>query len=386
MKEVRDDTKAMTLTQAMPGAKTKTNTLQYALSCLIFLTSDKETLSEVRTIQKHLMSDLTSSRDETALARIQDATARAETYARAARADNTKKAYRSDWRHFKAWCSDRELESLPATQQTVVLYIASCADEFKVTTLERRLASISQAHKTAGYESPALVSREPLHSVWSGIVRSKSRLKDKVAPTLTEDIILMVDSLPRDMDDPNQPFTYRSLRDRAMLLVGFAGALRRSEVANLEVSDLSYTPDGLRLLIRKSKTDQEGRGQVIGLIHGANPLTCPVRAIRTWTKTAGIYEGPVFRKIDRHGNLSETAITGRSIARIIKRACLQAGLPPDMYSGHSLRAGFTTQAARAGKSERAIMRHTRHKSEKMVREYIREGDLFNESPTDALGL
>ncbi len=331
------------------------------------------------------MADLSLPHDHS-LAHLQHAAKRAEAFARDARSENTKKAYRSDWRHFESWCQDQSLESLPATMQTVVLYIASIADDYKLTTLERRLTSISQAHKTAGYESPALVSHEPLHSVWAGIARSKSRMKDKVAPTLTEDIMLLVDSLPRDLDAPDTPFTFRSLRDRAILLVGFAGALRRSEIAGLTTSDLSYSSDGLRIRIKKSKTDQEGKGQVIGLVHGKNPLTCPVRAMRTWVKAAGIHEGPIFRKIDRHGNLSNAAITGQSIALILKRACLKCGLPPDLYSGHSLRAGFTTQAARAGKPKRVIMRHTRHKSEKMVREYIREGDLFNESPTDALGL
>ena len=332
------------------------------------------------------MGNLEPKINQTALARIQEAAEQAKTFARQARAENTKKAYRSDWRHFEAWCVERELDYLPASVQTVVLYIASCAEEFKVTTLERRLASISQAHKTAGFESPALVSREPLHSVWNGIVRTKSRLKHKVSPTLTEDIKLMVDSLPRENDEPGGPFTIHSLRDRALLLVGFAGALRRSELAAITVDDIAYTPEGLRLLIRKSKTDQEGSGHVIGIVHGKDPLTCPVRALRTWIHAANIYEGPVFRPIDRHENIGNSAITGRSVARIVKKACLHAGLPPELYSGHSLRAGFTTQAARAGKPERIIMRHTRHKSEKMVREYIREGDLFNESPTDALGL
>lgn len=327
-----------------------------------------------------------SRTDAAALARIREAAGRAEAFARKARADNTRKAYRSDWRHFEAWCAEHGVEALPAAPEAVALYIASIADDYKVTTLERRLASISQAHKTAGYESPALVSREPLHSVWSGIVRSKSRMKHKVAPALTEDIRLMIESLPREDDAPGAPLTFHSLRDRAILLVGFAGALRRSEVAALEVRDLQYTPDGLRLYIRKSKTDQEGHGQVIGILHGAHPHTCPVRALRAWLHASGITEGPVFRPIDRHGNLGQSAITGRSVARIVKKACRYAGLPAELYSGHSLRAGFTTQAARAGKPERVIMRHTRHTSEKMVREYIREGDLFNENPTGSLGL
>ena len=320
------------------------------------------------------------------LQRLSDIADRARSYAENARSDNTKKAYRSDWKHFTSWCGENNLDALPATIETVTLYVSAFADSYKVTTLERRLAAISQAHKTAGYDSPALVSKEPLHAVWAGIVRSKSRLKHKVAPALTEDIKLMIEHLPRLESEPGTPLSLVSLRDRAMLLIGFAGALRRSEIAGLHAEDLLFTADGLKVIIRQSKTDQEGKGQVIGIIHGDDPRTCPVRSTRAWLHASGIYQGPVFRSIDRHGNIAAKAITGRSIARIIKGACLRCGLSPDLYSGHSLRAGFTTQAARAGKAERVIMRHTRHKSEKMVREYIREGDLFNESPTDALGL
>lgn len=317
---------------------------------------------------------------------LQDDLDRASRYARQARADNTKRSYSSDWAHFVQWCDEHELDSLPATVATVVLYVSHFADVYKVSTLERKLASISQAHKTAGCESPALVSREPLHSVWSGLVRSKSRQRDKVAPVLTEDIKLMVDHLERVDDAPDAPLSLRAIRDRALLLVGFAGALRRSELAAIHVDDYQFTPDGLRLRIKKSKTDQEGSGHVIGLTYGDNPLTCPVRALRAWTTRAQIFEGPVFRSIDRHNNISQSAITGRSIARIVKKACLRCGLPPELYSGHSLRAGFATQAARAGMPERVIMKHTRHKSEKMVREYIHEGDLFNDNPTESLGL
>ena len=333
------------------------------------------------------MDILPSRPDTTSLpAKLHDIAGQAESFAKQSRSDNTRKAYRADWQHFTNWCYEHEVSPLPASIQTVVLYITDCANDYKVSTLERRLASISQAHKTAGHDSPALVSREPLHSVWSGIVRSKSRIKDKVAPVLTDDIILMVSHLERlDSDSPDH-LTLHSIRDRAILLVGFAGALRRSELAALHRNDLQYTPEGLRLLIRKSKTDQQGSGHTIGLSYGKQPNTCPVRALRSWIKAGHIFDGPIFRPIDRHGNIRNTAITGKSIARIVKKACLRAGLPPELYSGHSLRAGFATQAARAGKPERIIMKHTRHKSEKMVREYIRDGDLFNENPTDALGL
>lgn len=326
---------------------------------------------------------------EAQLQRLQDAAEQAGAYARQARAENTRKAYQSDWRAFTAWCQDHDLAALPADPRTIVLYLADVAGAHKVSTLERRLASISQAHKMAGHESPALTSREPLHSVWLGILREKAGRERarKVAPALTEDLRLMIAHLPReDPDVPTSPLTLSGQRDRALLLVGFAGALRRSELVGLGVGDVSFGAEGLRLIVRKSKTDQHGEGHVKGIRYGEHPETCPVRALRAWMRAAGIEHGAIFRSIDRHGNVASSALTGRSVARIIKRACRRAGLREEDFSGHSLRAGFTTQAARAGKPERVIMRHTGHKSERMVREYIREGTLFQENPTDGLGL
>jgi len=321
---------------------------------------------------------------ETRMARLFDAAERADAFARKSRAENTKRAYRADWVLFRSWCREHDLDPLPADDQTVILYVTDVADDYKLSTLERKLTSISQAHKTQGLESPALTSNEPLHSVWAGIARTKTRAKDKVAPALTEDIRLMIESLPHDPDTGG--LTIAAKRDRAILLVGFAGALRRSEIVGLETSDISFTADGLRLVVRQSKSDQEGHGHTKGLRYGSSPTTCPVRSLRNWMSAAGIDHGPIFRGVDRHGNIADSALTGQSIALIIKRCAARAGLDKDAYSGHSLRAGFTTQAARAGTPERIIMRHTGHKSEKMVREYIREGSLFNENPSGDLGL
>jgi integrase len=175
-------------------------------------------------------------------------------------------------------------------------------------------------------------------------------------------------------------------RDRALLLLGFAGALRRSELAALTIGDLAFGADGLRVRLTRSKADQEGAGAVLGIHYGERPLSCPVRAVRDWVRFVAITEGPVFRSVDRHGNVGETALAPGSVARIVKRAATQAGLDPAAYAGHSLRAGFATQAAKVGAHERAIMRHTRHKSERVLREYIREGQLFDENPTGELGL
>lgn len=310
---------------------------------------------------------------------------RAHGFAEKSRAHNTKRAYRADWSLFQEWCKERGVIPLPATPETVSTYIASVAHKYKLSSLERKLSAISQAHKTAGYDSPALSSEEPLHSVWSGIVREKGRSKDKAAPALTEDIRLMIDSLPTKEESSNQ-LTLSSLRDRAIILIGFTGALRRSEIINLDTGDINFVAEGIRLVVRKSKSDQEGHGHVKGIRYGDKPRTCPVRSIRAWINKAEIEEGPLFRSVDRWGNIGDSRLSGRSVANIVKRAAKDAGLDHDQYSGHSLRAGFTTQAARAGLPERVIMRHTGHESERMVREYIREGQLFEENPTEELGL
>lgn len=330
---------------------------------------------------------------------------RARAFARAATAANTKRAYRADWADFCAWCDDRGLPALPASPETVALYIASRAevgppdeDEratagLKVSTLERRLSAINQAHRQTGHEAPASRRDEPLHSVWAGITRTKGVAPEKVAPALPDDLRHMVEALPREgtPSGDDGELTFRSKRDRALLLVGFAGALRRSELVAIEADHVQFTADGMRLFLPRSKADQEGRGAVLGVHYGRSPLTCPVRSLRSWLQAAREHTGaplagPVFRKVDRWGALWEAGLTSGAVARLVKKAASRAGLDPALYSGHSLRAGFATQAARAGKHERSIMRHTRHKSERVLREYIREGALFEENPTDGIGL
>ena len=301
----------------------------------------------------------------------------ARAFAEQAKAENTKRAYRADWQCFRSWCSERGLDALPADVMTVTLYVADKAApsdgsvSLKVSTLERRLSAISQAHRMSGLPSPSSTREEPLHSVWAGLVRAKGRAKDKVAPALTPDVVAMIESLPVvELSDGSRQLTTASKRDRALLLIGFAGALRRSEIAAIEVRDLVFGADGLRLWLRRSKADQEGVGAVLGVHYGDRPFSCPVRAVQDWVRHAAITEGPVFRGVDRYGNVGAKALDSGSVARVVKRAARRAGLDPAAYSGHSLRAGFATQAARAGAHERAIMKHTRHKSEKVLREYI----------------
>jgi integrase len=168
------------------------------------------------------------------------------------------------------------------------------------------------------------------------------------------------------------------LRDRAVLSAGLAGGFRRSELVSLDVPDLAFQVEGLVVTIFKSKTDQEGQGRKVALPYGANPATCPVRTLRAWLDAAGIIEGPVFRAVNKAGRVAIDRLSDRTVATIVKASALRAGLDPATVSGHSLRAGLATAAAKAGKSERAIMKATGHKTEKMVRRYIRDASLFDD--------
>jgi site-specific recombinase XerD len=342
---------------------------------------------------------------------------KAQEHIQNSRAQNTKRAYRSDWEDFTGWCRHKNLSPLPATPETVALYLTDSAKGLKPSTLQRRMASISQAHAAAGYpESP--IRHALVRSVWRGIRRDKGVAQKGKSPALTADIRVMVDHLPQDK--------LLGVRDRALLLLGFAGAMRRSELVGLDVEDVQDLEEGLVVTIRRSKTDQEGAGRKIGIPYGSHPQTCPVRALRAWklaaTKalaekalkassiTSLIYkdgtreneaergpestalpglDGPLFRAVDRHGNVSADRLTDQTVARVVKRALKAAGKDPQWvaaFAGHSLRAGLATSAAMAGASERSIQDQTGHKSLTILRRYIREGSLFRENAAAKVGL
>ena len=184
----------------------------------------------------------------------------------------------------------------------------------------------------------------------------------------------------------NLPDRLLGVRDRALLLVGFAGAFRRSELVSLNVRDLKFTNDGLTVTLRRSKTDQEGSGRKVGIPYGSSPETCPVRSLRAWLEASGIESGPVFRPINRHGQIRPSRLSDRAVALIVKRAAEAAGKDPAEFAGHSLRSGLATAAAIGGASERAIMKQTGHRSTAMVRRYIRDGSLFRENAAARVGL
>ena len=301
--------------------------------------------------------------------------AQARVYVAASRSENTLRAYRADWEHFTFWCDQRNLSSLPADPHTVALYVTDMADTFKPSTISRRLVSIAQAHKAARHPSPS--ADEGVRLVNAGIRRVHGVAPRQVRPVGTEDLRRMVDTCGGNP---------AGVRDRALLLIGFAAALRRSELVALDANDIEETHDGLVITVRRSKTDQEGGGRRIGVPYGSNPFTCPVRAWKSWVEEADVTEGPLFRGIDRHGNVAAGRLSDRGVALIVKRRAERTGIDPDTVSGHSLRAGLATAAAAAGVSERAIAATTGHKSMTVLRGYIRDGSLFTENAAAAVGL
>jgi site-specific recombinase XerD len=283
-----------------------------------------------------------------------------------AKATNTKRAYRGDWDRFVAWCIDVGTDYLPASSQTVAAYLVRLAREGRrVSTVERAAAAISQAHQMAGEVPPtsSVVVRETM----KGLRREVGTAQSQKAPVMAEHLRRMVEHLP---------WTPLGLRDRALLLLGWSGAFRRSEIVALNVEDIEESPEGMVVTVRRSKTDQDGNGRRVGIPFGEQ--LCPVRAVRSWLISAGISSGPIFRPISRGGRVLDRRISDKTVARAVKGAAEAAGYDAKKYAGHSLRSGFATEAGRAGKSERSIMRQTGHRSERQVRRYIQDGRLFED--------
>jgi site-specific recombinase XerD len=295
-------------------------------------------------------------------------------YLAASKAPATVRAYRSDLRAFSAWCDAQGRPSLPAAPETVADYIAALADDgAKAATITRRLSAISQAHKMAGHPSPT--QDQLVRMTAAGIRRTRGTAPRQARGMLEDDIVAMVGALPGDL---------RGLRDRALLLVGFVGGMRRSELVGLDVEDVIEEREGLRVTIRRSKTDQEGVGREIGLVRGRHPMTDVVAAVTDWRAVAGIDAGPLFREVDRGGRVGRERLSDRAVSRIVKAAAARIGIDPESVSGHSLRSGLATSAGAAGAPERMIMRTTGHRSEAMVRRYIQAGNIFTESASQYL--
>lgn len=291
---------------------------------------------------------------------------------RASLAPATMRAYATDWRIFRRWCELHGHQALPAHETVVARFLG---DQVKLlrpdgmpacgpSTLNRRLAAIKYFHEAADLDSPTV--KKLVTATLQGIRRTR-----KAAPTRRKTAATFdkVEAMVCRCDVRR----LSGMRDRALLLLGFAGAFRRSELVGLQVSDLQETPEGLRITIRSSKTDQEGLGQEIAVPNGRLQV---VAAVKAWLTAAGIESGPVFRAVSRSGTVGATALSDRMVANIVKSRAALAGFDPAGFAGHSLRAGFVTSAAETGATTWKIMAQTRHKSVQTVAGYVRSAELF----------
>jgi len=295
-----------------------------------------------------------------------------------ARAPATLRAYRSDWADFAVWCDGIGTSALPAAPGVVAAYVAEMADPpddrapAAVSTITRRLAAIGEGHKAAGHPNPC--TDELVRTTMGGVRRMLGVAPRQKTALRTADLRAVLSGF--------NPAKLLDIRDRSLLLLGFAGGMRRSELVGLDVGDVIQVDEGLLVGLRNSKTDQEGRGRKVEVVYGTHPATCPVRAWRAWLAASGINEGPAFRSVDRHCRLGERRLSDQSVALVVKRHMVGLGQAAATYAGHSLRRGMATTAAKGGASERAIMRATGHTSTQTVRGYIEAGDA---SPTRPLG-
>ena len=298
--------------------------------------------------------------------------------------ENTKRAYRADWSHFRQWCDTHSVDPLPAQPATVASYISALAsgdgtpdgEPFAASTIQRRLTSIRVLHRAQECDDPT--DSELVEKTWKGIRRDDNVQVDQNgrAALLTPHIRRMVDSLDTD--------TVKGKRDRALILLGFATGARRSELAQLDVDDLDFRPEGVVVHIRQSKTDQEGTGRTPSLHCGGD--WCPVAALEAWLDSSDLEDGAVFRTVDRWGNIRENRMSGRSVNRAVKSACESAGMDASQVGAHSLRAGHVTQRKVKGDTNDAIMHQTGHSSESTMRRYDRRAKQFRHDVTDSLEL
>jgi integrase len=298
-----------------------------------------------------------------------------ERYVGKASADATKRAYTSDWRIFVAWCDERAMPSLPSAPAAVAAFLAQEADRGVArSTIGRRLAAIVFAHRAAGLIPPSeQVGAAVLDRALRGIRRDKRTQRPTKKHAADGDIL-------RDMLRGIVGEDIRSSRDRALLAIGMGGAFRRSELVALQLADVKQVPAGLEILVPFSKGDQLGQGELV--VIPDRPRIAAVALLRAWIDTAAITEGPLFRKLTPQGRLTAKPMSDRGVALIVKARAAAAGYDPSLFSGHSLRAGFLTEAGRQGANPFRMKEHSRHKSLEMVGEYVRNHELFRDHAGD----
>jgi len=306
--------------------------------------------------------DRPSASQELALAELDSQT---REYIRNALSSSTHRLYKSDFRQFSEWCASHNLQALPALPETVARFLSFEAGRgIKPSTLIRRVAAIRMFHEANGNPSPT--QHRGVKATIKGIRREKGSAQRKKAPATAERVAAMV-----AFCDLN---TLTGLRDRALLLLGFSGAFRRSELVALQVNDIERTPEGIKVTIRRSKTDQEGQGQMVAILNGTNFRA--VDALMAWLDAAVITDGHIFRPVNKWNQVRPAGLTGESVALTVKRYASKAGLTVDDFSGHSLRAGFITSGAAAGADLFKLMEVSRHRKPETVMGYVRESRLF----------
>ena len=286
------------------------------------------------------------------------------------KANNTVRAYKSDFSDFGLFCAKNGFKPLPSEPKVVSLYLTHLSTkDAKMSTLKRRLVSIGVIHRLKGHyldtKHPSIIENI------MGIKRRKGSIQKGKKPILINHLREIIKVIDEQDKEP-----IKKLRDRSIILIGFSGGFRRNEIVSLDYDDLDFVTEGLKINLKRSKTDQYGEGSVKGLPYFDSSKYCPVVTIKNWIETSKIDSGPLFRRFTKGSNLSKNRLTDQSVALIIKNYLQLAGIDSKNYSGHSLRSGFATTAAESGAEERTIMAMTGHKSPEMVRRYIKEANLF----------
>ena len=286
------------------------------------------------------------------------------------KANNTVRAYKSDFKDFELFCLKNGFKSMPSDSKIVSLYLTYLSTkDVKMSTLKRRLVAIGVIHRLKGHyldtKHPSIIENI------MGIKRRKGSIQKGKKPLLINNLKTIINVIDDIKDDEIKRY-----RDRTIILIGFSGGFRRNEIVSLDFDDLDFVNEGLKINLKKSKTDQFGEGLIKALPYFDNPNYCPVKSLQKWLNYSKIDNGPVFRRLNKGSKLTENRLTDQTVAILIKKYLQISGIDSKNYSGHSLRSGFATSAADSGAEERSIMAMTGHKSTEMVRRYIKEANLF----------
>ncbi len=299
---------------------------------------------------------------------------------RSSKADNTVRAYKSDFNDFGLFCAQNGFKSLPSEPKIISLYLTHLSTkDAKMSTLKRRLVSIGMIHRLKGYyldtKHPSIIENI------MGIKRRKGSIEKGKKPILINTLKEIINAIDEQKIDE-----IVKLRDRSIILIGFSGGFRRNEIVSLDYDDLDFVTEGLKITIKRSKTDQLGEGSVKGLPYFSKSQYCPVVSLKKWIEIAKINSGPLFRRFKKGSILSENRLTDQTVALLIKKYLKLVGIDNKNYSGHSLRSGFATSAAESGAEERSIMAMTGHKSTEMVRRYIKDANIFKDNALNKIKL